>query len=373
MKKISILVLHLGYGGIERAITTLANMLCNDFKVEIISIYKLYNKPAFELDKKVEVKYLLKSGPNRSELKNAIKKKNIFKIMKEGFKSIKILSDKRLKMIKAIKECDADIIISSRLYISNLLVKYGKKGVITIAQEHRHHNNDKKYINGVVKMSKKIDYLMPVSQELTDYLKKFVGDKCIYIPHCLEDIPDTNSSLTEKRIISIGRLAPEKGFLDLIDVFKIVNKKYPDWKLDIIGDGDQKQYLINKIKDLNLEENVTLHGYCDKEYINNMLAISSIYTMTSLHESFGLVLLEAGSLGLPVVVFDSARGALEIIKDGYNGFIIENRNKDDMANKIIELINDKDLRIKMGKNAKKNVLNYSFDIVKEKWLELLKK
>lgn len=373
MKKVSILVLHLGFGGIEKAITNLANILCDNYKVEIISIYKLYNKPVFSLDNRVEVKYLLNSVPNKKELKESLKKGKLFTFFNEGIKSINILFNKKSKMIEAIKNNDADIIISSRLYISKLLVKYGNKDALTIAQEHRHHNNEKKYINDVIKMSKSIDYLMPVSQELTSYFKKYIGDKCVYIPHCLDYIPDTNSKLTEKRIVSIGRLAPEKGYLDLIDVFNEVHKKHPDWKLDIVGDGDQHQYLSNKIADFKLNDYITLHGYQDKDYINKLLSKSSIYVMTSLHESFGIVLLEAGSFGLPSVVFDSARGALEIISDGYNGFIIKNRNIHNMASKITDLIDDKELRTILGNNAKNNTLNYSFEIVKKQWLDFLER
>lgn len=372
MKKISILVLHLGYGGVEKAITNLANMLCNDYKVEIISIYKLYNKPVFELDKKVNVKYLLENIPNKNDVLNALKKGKLFTFFKEGFKSAKILFNKKYKMIKAIQNCDADIIISSRIYLSKLLVKYGKKDVIKIAQEHRHHNNEKKYINDVVSMAKGIDYLMPVSKELTNFFKELVSkDKCLYISHCIDYIPETSSKLTEKRIVAIGRLSSGKGYLDLIDVFSIVNKKHPDWKLDIVGDGDEKTKITYKINELGLNDNVNLHGYRDKEYINSLLEKSSIFVMTSLHESFGLVLLEAGSFGIPSVVFDSARGALEIIKHNDNGLIIKKRDIKKMANSINKLIESKKNRMILGEKARENSYNYSFDVIKDKWLNFL--
>ena len=91
MKKVSILALHLNYGGIEKAITTLANYLCNDFKVEIACTYKISDKPAFNLDKRVKVVYLNSFVPNKEEFKTALKEKGILKILKEGIKSIKIL------------------------------------------------------------------------------------------------------------------------------------------------------------------------------------------------------------------------------------------------------------------------------------------
>ena len=372
MKKITIFALHLGYGGIENAIINLANMLCDNYEVEIVSIYKLYDKPAFELNSKVNVKYLLTSNPNKEELKRAIKKVKILSILKEGIKSAKVLFNKKYKTINEIKKCDADIIISSRIYISNLLSKYGKDDTIKIAQEHRHHNNEKKYINLVKKVSKKVDYIMPVSMELYNYFKNVVGvDNVKYIPHVIDYIPDNPSELIEKRVISIGRLSSEKGFSDLIDIFSKVHEMNSDWILDIVGDGDQKERLQNQINKLNLEKVVKLHGYQKKEYINNLLKQSSIYVMTSLEESFGLVLLEAGSFGIPSILFDSATGSLEIIEDGYNGFIIKERNKEKMITKINKLINDKDLRKGMGLHSRENVLKYSFKNIKKEWIHFL--
>ena len=92
MKKISILSLHLGYGGIERSIVNLANILCSRYEVEIACSYRLYDKSAFDLDPRVKVKYLIKDlKPNHKSLKSAFKSKNPFRIIKESFFSLKVL------------------------------------------------------------------------------------------------------------------------------------------------------------------------------------------------------------------------------------------------------------------------------------------
>ena len=81
MKKISILSLHLGYGGIEKSVVTLANSLCSRYEVEIATCYKLYDKCVFDLDSRVKVKYLNKDlKPNHAALKSAFKSKNIIKM-----------------------------------------------------------------------------------------------------------------------------------------------------------------------------------------------------------------------------------------------------------------------------------------------------
>ena len=89
MKKISILSLHLGYGGIEKSIVTLANILCERYEVEIATCYKLYEKSAFALDDRVKVKYLNKNlVPNKDAFKSALKNKRPIKLIKEGLSEL---------------------------------------------------------------------------------------------------------------------------------------------------------------------------------------------------------------------------------------------------------------------------------------------
>ena len=364
--KVTILALHLGYGGVEKAISSLSNILIDKYDVEIISVYKLYDKPAFYIDDRVKIKYLLDTelSPN----------KNPIKILSEGLKSVKILKLKSSKMIDAIKNIDSGIVISTRIEHNKLLSKYGNKNLITIAQEHTYHNENEKYIKDLVESCKNIDYFMPVSQMLTDFYKKyFEGTKtnCVFIPHSLDYIPREVSALESKKIISIGRLSPEKGFDDLLDVFKIVNNQKKDWKLDIIGDGVLKNHLINKVKEYSLQNNVIIHGYKDKEFINKQLSSSSIYVMASHEESFGLVLIEAQSFALPCIAFDSAKGACEIIDDKVNGYLIKDRSKKDMADKIIKLIDDIEVRRDMGRHSRENSYKYSKDNISYMWFEFL--
>ena len=375
MKKIAILALHLGTGGIENSIASLANILSKKYDVKIISTYKLNNEPSFFIDDKVEIKYLItKLKPNKEELKNAIKSKNIFKILKELYISLKVLFLRKFLMKKEIKKLDSDIIISTRYFHNLLLGKYAKKGVIKIAQEHTHHNNDCKYINRVINSLKNIDYFMPVSKELTEfYYKKLKNTKtkCIYIPHSLEKYPDIVSNLQEKNIISVGRLSPEKGFIDLIDIFKLVHDKHLDWKLNIVGDGSEKEKLIKKIEYYNLQDYIKLYGFLNRKELENLYLKSSIYTMTSFTESFGLVLIEAESYGIPIVVMDSAKGALEIVNNNENGIIINNRDKEEMVNKINYLIENIEERKRLGVNGRKNSKKYKKEIISNKWFKFI--
>ena len=87
MKKVTIFSLHLGYGGIEKSVINLANLLSDTYEVEIISTYKIEDTPAFEINDNVKVKYLItKYKPNREEWKDSIKKIRPIKFIKETYK-----------------------------------------------------------------------------------------------------------------------------------------------------------------------------------------------------------------------------------------------------------------------------------------------
>ena len=161
--------------------------------------------------------------------------------------------------------------------------------------------------------------------------------------------------------------------MSLLEIFNDFHKKYPDYILDIVGDGNEKDTLNKYITYNNLQDSITLHGFQNKEYIDKLLNKSSIYLMTSYTESFGIVLIEAMSHSLPCIAYSSAEGACEIIKNDYNGYLIENRNKEEYISKIEDLINDYDLRKKLGENARESIEKFKIEEVSKLWFDVLEK
>ena len=373
MKKVTILALHLGYGGIENAVATLANLLCNKYDVEILSVYRLYKEPVFKLDDRIKINYISNLKPNKKEMIYYLKKKNFNMFFKGMAQSVKIGYIKYIKTALILRNLETDIIISTRTIHNFLVSKFVSKKIKRIAWEHNHHNNDKKYIKSFVNSCKKLDYVVSVSKELSNFYKDYFGNKSIYIPNCLDSIQAKSSKLESKNIIAVGRLSKEKGFDDLLKVFKKISFKHQDWKLNIVGDGMEKNSLLELAKELKLGDKVIFHGFQNKDYINELLLDSSIYVMTSHTESFGLVLIEAMSYGVPCISYTSAQGANEIIANNETGFLIEDRNEEEMVNKIELLINDQNLRKKMGKKSKEKSKDYDSKVVLEKWSKLINK
>ena len=261
MKKVTILALHLGYGGIENAITTLANTLASKYDVEILSVYRLYNEPVYHLNEKVKVRYISNVKPNKKEMVYYLRKKNFSMFFKGLEKSLKTGFVKYVKTPILLKKLDTDVVISTRTVHNYLISWFVKKEVRKIGWEHNHHNNRKKYVKALVKSCGGVNNLVLVSKELTEFYQKYLKEKAIYIPNCLDKVPNKVSKLDSNNLIAIGRLSKEKGFDDLLRLFKKISVKHPDWKLNIVGDGMEKDNLLNLAKELKLGDKVDFYGY----------------------------------------------------------------------------------------------------------------
>lgn len=373
MKKLSILSLHLNYGGAEKSICALANLLCDKYDVEIACTYKIIDKSAFYLNPKIKIKYLTDVKPNKDKIKKYIKEKNIFKLIKEVFYSIKVLYLRKKTMKEYIKKTNSEIIISSRYLFNNILSKYGKKNILKIGWEHNHPHGNMKFANKVANSVKNLDYLVLVSRNLQLFYQERLKKsecKCVYIPNVV-DKSNGVSDLLSNNLVSVGRLSKEKGFMDLLIIFNKILKKYPDYKLNLIGDGEEKEKLENYIKENNLGKNVIMHGFQNKDYINNILLESSVYLMTSFTESFGIVLVEAMSYGIPCVAFSSAEGAEELIENGKNGYLIDDRNIDEYVKKVEFLMDNVKERKKMQNNCINKANEFLGKNVIKEWFKIL--
>ena len=192
------------------------------------------------------------------------------------------------------------------------------------------------------------------------------------IPNFLPQIPSLNTTYSQKAVLSVGRLSKEKGFLRLLDIWKILaqNKKFErefqKWQLIIVGDGVLKKELESKIKALNLQESVILKPFTkqiEKEYLS-----ASIYAMSSHFEGFGMVLAEASSYALPCVAFDIKTGPSDIIENEKSGFLVADNDLQGYADKLMLLMRDENLRENFGTKAKQVVSEkFSKEMVMKEW------
>ena len=172
----------------------------------------------------------------------------------------------------------------------------------------------------------------------------------------------------EPILLFVGRLDNRsKNLFTLIDIWYRLCKLYPQWKLIIVGDGPDKDVLINKAKDIS---NIEFKGYQDpREYYEK----ASIFCMTSIFEGFPMCLTEAMQFGCVPIAFDSFSAVYDIIKPGETGELVKSFDKKEYVGKLIHLIDDETYRKKLSKNAFQYVKRYDIANILPKWIELIEK
>lgn len=374
-KKIYITALHLLHGGVEMSISLIANALVEKgYEVEILCSYNL-GEPSYSIDPKVKITYLTDLKPNKDEFKAAVKEKNIINILKEGLYSVTVLREKKSSMAKAIKNIENGTILSTRNEHSVLLSKYGKEQVNKVAQLHHDHKFDGNLIKDFQNNYSNIDYFVLLTELLRDEVEEMLKGhndktKCLCIPNFLEE-EEIENLHKEKQVVAVGRLHSVKGFDRLLDIWAIVSKECPEWKLKIIGGGEEEASIKGKINELDLNNSVELTGMLNHEETMKEMSKSGVFAMTSHSEGFPFVLIEALMCSTPIVAFDVRVGPRAIIEDGKEGYLIPDKELEQYANQLIKLMKDENLRNELSQNAKVKSKEFMKDKILEKWIEIL--
>lgn len=371
-----------GMGGTVRTVVNTANFLVSKgHNIEIISVRKTSKNPLFNIDSRVKIRYLYDARrPSKNSKPAPFYKRFIKNLL---IKMPSVLIDKTedlyhmftfltdLKILKAIKSVKKGVLITTIPSFNVLSVKYGNKNVIKIGQEHKQFEiYDKSLQDKIKKYYGKLDVISCLSdRETSAYQELFKGEKVkiVKIENATE-IPEFYSNHSEKVVISAGRFVHEKGYDLLIKAFSKVVKKHPDWKLKIFGQGEERANLLSLIHEYGLSDNVFLLPKTNN--ILDEMAKSSIYALSSRNESFGMVIVEAMSVGLPCVCF-ACSGPREIIEDKKDGILVPEGDIDRFAEELNKLIEDEELRKKIGMAGRKSVLRYSFNEIGKKWDKLL--
>ena len=171
------------------------------------------------------------------------------------------------------------------------------------------------------------------------------------------------SNRQNKRVIWVGRFDYQKRPLEIVKIWQQIHTAFPNWHLDIYGEGVQKQELQEAVS----LQNTNIHLHEPTNHIFEAYRNSSILVVTSLYEPFGLVIPEAMSCGLPVISYDSPFGPSSLISDGNDGFLVEINNQEMFINRLCKLMHDESLREYMGMNALESSKRFSPDTIMPKW------
>ncbi len=284
----------------------------------------------------------------------------------------------RKRLTRALKELSPDITVSMLRREINFIAKI-KDGSKKIGElqfnklNYRDFNTKGKltgikgffarlWLNQLINNLRRIDRFVVLSYEDKEKWTELDNISVIYNP--IEKIPDRFSDCSSKKVIAAGRFVSQKGFDMLIDCWRIVSDRHPDWSLSIYGSGEKGSY-YNQIKSNGIEKSCTLYDAVLD--INEKFTESSIFAFSSRFEGFGMVITEAMSCGLPPVAFACPCGPKDIITDGVDGILVTPEDVNALAQKICYLIENEDIRKEMGKRARERSKQFSIDIIAKEW------
>jgi len=359
-------------GGMERVLANKANYLAkHGHDVLIVTTDQLERKPFFELVNGVRTYNL---DINYAENNN---KGFIIKVLQYPFK----VRRHRKRLTDLLRDLRADIVISMFCnevsFIANIQdgskkileihfskfkrLQYGRKGFWRLADWWRSKTDER--------IVRKFDKFVV----LTNEDKGYWGDlpNMEVIGNAKNEWGEHTASLENKQVIAVGRYDYQKGFDRLIEAWRLVYNRFPDWRLKIIGEGELRNSLQQLVNKYNLSDVVEL-----KKSVSDILPEyldASILAMSSRYEGLPMVLIEAMSVGLPAVAFDCKCGPKDIISDGVDGLLAPEGDVPALAERILQLIENSKLRQQMGQAAKIKSEDFSESVIMEKWMNLFDK
>ena len=361
-------------GGMERVLTLKANYLAAlpGYEVHIIITDGKGREPYFPLDPSVNVHQL---DINFEEMYRYPLWKRYWLYRKKQYR-FKELLDKCLKAIKP------DITISMLRREINF-VNCLTDGSIKVGEIHFSRtsyrgapsshlpswiNNwlGRCWMNQLIRELRKLSAFVVLTEEDKAAWTELDNVRVILNP--LSFIPSTKSVCESRQVIAAGRYVMQKGFDLLIEAWSKVVRVHPDWTLRIYGDGWLRPQFQQMVEKYGLSSHCILeHPVTD---IEQKMLESSIFVFSSRYEGFGLALTEAMACGLPVVSYACPCGPKDIISHGEDGFLVEEQNVGELANRINFLIEHEDMRKLMGRKAAESSMRYSIDRIGLLWQEL---
>lgn len=354
------------WGGMERVLADKMNVLSGQYgwDVTLLTVNQGAHPLTYELNpsvRHVDLGVRMHLQYQYQGFRRLLKRRYLEKILKE-------------RMRQVLQEIRPDVIVCVKLDFVGV-VEEVKGDKPLIVESHTLCKSEKMdeagllrrlYIRFIKRSIRKADDVVALTEgDAADW--RHYNNKVRAIPNVVH-LNDSNSyaSCEQKSVIYVGRFSKQKDINSLLNIWEVIHKQYPEWQLEIFGEGELKEYYHSKIKVMN----ANIHVYEPTANIMEIYREHSILLLTSMYEPFGLVLPEAMSCGLPVVAFDCPYGPADIITDGVDGFLVKDRNIDLFAQRVCQLIENYDLRVEMGKAGIVSSQRYRSEVIMPQWVNL---
>lgn len=271
-----------------------------------------------------------------------------------------------IKLVNLMKKRKIDI-VHSYLFRANILCRIAAKlaGVPVVISSMRGIEVSRKYPLLLEKLtSPLVDKFTAVSDAIRNYIirKARIDPKKIVTIHNGIGLSEAKVSPIERKEFGlrpgipivgvVGRLAKEKGYPYLLNAARVVVKEYPEAHFLIVGDGPQREELVKLASNLGLKDHITFTGY--RRDVLRVLALFDIFALATLWEGLSMVILEAMVMAKPVVTTNVV-GNPEVVVDEVTGFLVAPRDAEGLAERILTLLKDENLRKRMGSTGRRRI------------------
>jgi glycosyltransferase involved in cell wall biosynthesis len=276
------------------------------------------------------------------------------------------------KNLKGKIYSEASVIITTNVIIGYLFYRlkcfFRIDNMQIVSCEHFAYKITSKFTDFVRNLYyKRINVVMLTKHDTELVAKKFNPKKCTCIPNALPFIPKSFNKNENNVILAIGRLTYQKGFDLLLNSFSLINNKFPDWTLKIVGDDFGDKFKLEKLIQSRNISNVEVLPSTDD--IESFYREATFFVLSSRFEGLPMVLIEAMGFGLPIVAFDCPTGPSDVV-DETNGFLVENGNELMFAESMEKLISNRNLLIEKSKGSEEKIKLYLKSEINLKWDKL---
>jgi glycosyltransferase involved in cell wall biosynthesis len=379
--RVHIVIMHAyGRGGTIRTVLNLAGHLVERHEVELITLVRRRDRPAFAIPDGVKVTTL---DDRRASAEPAGWRGRAYRALSAapsvlvhsgdyGFGAASLWTD--LMLARKLRSLRSGVLVTTRPALNLIAARLAPAGVTTVGQEHQNFlAYGPRLTEAIRRHYPKLDALAVLTHDdLRDYGAALAAapTRVTRIPNALPpDLEGERARTDSKAVVAAGRLTAQKGFDLLIPAWVPIARRHSDWSLQIYGGGSDRDLLQRLILGHDLYNEVHLMGTTPR--IGEELAKGAFFVLSSRYEGFGMVLIEAMSKGLPVVSFDCPRGPREIVSAGRDGILVADGDVEALSAGMLELIEDEDKRRRYGAAALEKARAYDIEEVGREWDVLL--
>ena len=262
------------------------------------------------------------------------------------------------------------VVIVAQVWAQEWVARADPAGLRVIGMSHESYEaslRTSRYAR-VKKFYPEVDRLLALTEEDADAWARDGLSNAGAMPNPLMTTPVTLPDLDQPTVVTLRRLAHDKGIDMLIEAWSLVAPQHPGWRLSIYGSGPDEESLRQLARDLGLDDQQVFRGLTAD--LDAALSSASVYALPSREEGFPIALMEAMAYGLPAVAFDCAPGIRELIDDEVSGLLVNPGNVPGFAAALERLMKDPDLRRRLGGQAQESVSQFSPEAVVGRWEQL---